>query len=529
MDVSPSIKRAAKKLPEMQQSAFQFQLESPSQTADDSTEVAFHEGNPSRLFVGDVPLDKYLEQNGLGYLLRLSGFLQDYDFSVFKKAYRGGGRYPIHPRIMLGLIIYGMLIRQWSLRDLEGLATRDVGAWWVCGGLRPDHSTIGKFINLHADVLSESFFISITQELVRKLKLKTHDVAGDGTVIEAASSHFKVLKAESAHLAAEEAKAFALAHPEDKKAQAKAHVAQDAADTASQRQAARDEAGKSSEIKVSMNEPEAAVQLQKNKTFRPSYKPSILVDQNRLIIGQHVHPTSETIAIEPMLEHHREIYGALPKRTLLDAGYHSLGVLQIFVSRELDVLCPQGAVDKTGEWQKESHIEKFIKNEFEYDEVQDVYLCPDKKTLVPKSSYSENGRRYTKYRCDECAPCPLRVRCTESKHGRTIKRYEGEELKDAMNEVMRHPLARKKYRRRKVIVEPVFAELRERQNLKRFHRRGLQKVKIEFALHCVAHNLKRASRLEGERILLVFNVFGRENEGAWQFCGTFFTISPFVF
>ena len=45
------------------------------------------------------------------------------------------------------------------------------------------------------------------------------------------------------------------------------------------------------------------------------------------------------------------------------------------------------------------------------------------------------------------------------------------------------------------MVEPVFAELRERQGLKRFHRRGLAGVKVEFSLHCIAYNLKRAQRI----------------------------------
>jgi hypothetical protein len=70
----------------------------------------------------------------------------------------------------------------------------------------------------------------------------------------------------------------------------------------------------------------------------------------------------------------------------------------------------------------------------------------------------------------------------------------GEEFREWMAQQLEHPLARARYRRRKVIVEPCFAELRERQGLKRFHRRGLKAVRVEFALHCIAFNLKRAVR-----------------------------------
>lgn len=63
-------------------------------------------------------------------------------------------------------------------------------------------------------------------------------------------------------------------------------------------------------------------------------------------------------------------------------------------------------------------------------------------------------------------------------------------------QVLKDSRAQEKYRKRKSMVEPAFAEIKERQGLKRFHRRGLLKVRLEFALHCVAFNIKRASRLE---------------------------------
>jgi hypothetical protein len=75
----------------------------------------------------------------------------------------------LHPQVMLGLVVYGIINRQWSLRGLEGLVRRDVGAWWVCGGHQPDHSTIGKFIQLHAETLAEEFFVELVRSLMNKL------------------------------------------------------------------------------------------------------------------------------------------------------------------------------------------------------------------------------------------------------------------------------------------------------------------------------------------------------------------------
>ena len=41
------------------------------------------------------------------------------------------------------------------------------------------------------------------------------------------------------------------------------------------------------------------------------------------------------------------------------------------------------------------------------------------------------------------------------------------------------------------MVEPEFSELKGIQGLQRFRRRGLDKVRLKFALHATAHNLRR--------------------------------------
>jgi hypothetical protein len=56
---------------------------------------------------------------------------------------------------------------------------------------------------------------------------------------------------------------------------------------------------------------------------------------------------------------------------------------------------------------------------------------------------------------------------------------------------MSHPQARLAYSQRKAMVEPVFADLKECQKFRRFRRRGLVKVRVEFSLRATAHNLRR--------------------------------------
>jgi hypothetical protein len=131
----------------------------------------------------------------------------------------------------------------------------------------------------------------------------------------------------------------------------------------------------------------------------------------------------------------------------------------------------------------------------------------------------QKGRKLQKYQCKLPEQCPYRKQCTNSKYGRTIIRYEDEPLKEAMCKVLEHPKARAKCAQRKWMVEPVFSVLRDRQGLRKFHRRGLKKVKIEFALHCVAYNLGRTLRLERRRNVLFLRFFFYQNHDKYVVFG----------
>jgi transposase len=173
--------------------------------------VVFLDAGPCELFVGAQRLDAYLREVGLGWVLRLAALLRELDLSALIGRYQPTGRRAFHPRTLLGLIVYGIVNRQWSLRELEGLARRDVGAWWLCGGHQPDHSTIGKFIVLHSEVLTDEFFVTLVKHLVARIRLGPTLTAGDGTIIDAAAWRFRLLRVEAAQQAAQEMAAQAAA------------------------------------------------------------------------------------------------------------------------------------------------------------------------------------------------------------------------------------------------------------------------------------------------------------------------------
>lgn len=437
-------------------------------------EERFLSGAEGDFFVGAQGLAEYLEAHQQGWVVKLKVLVSELDYSAFYGRYKDeGGRRPIHPRVLLGLIVYGITQGKWSLRELERLARMDLGAMWMSGRVQPDHSTIGKFIQLHEQILSEQFFTTLVKQLVRKLHLGAGTVGLDGTVIAAAASHYRMLRAEALREAA---------------------LSEQAERTLAARQAARELAGRAGAATLlAPQEPEAVVQPTKHGPLRPSYKPSALRHESGLVIAQAVHASSETAVVTGLLQQHQAVFAVEPRRLLGDAGYHTLAMLGEFAAREIDVLLPAGRTYAQQPWEQRKGKRKLPKSAFRYDAEADVYHCPGQRLLTRAGDDRDrHGRRYVRYRGD-CCGCALREHCTKSKTNRVLKRYAGEELKEAMAAVLQQPAARRQLRRRGALIEPLWADLRERQRLNRFHRRGLAKVKLEFALHCAAYNLRKVA------------------------------------
>jgi transposase len=477
-------------------------IAAPSNSPAVAGEWDFVNPSPELLYIGNVRLDAYLSHSGLGYVLKLREYIFSSDLTPFLSGYSSLGRRAIHPGILLSLILYGIMEGKWSLRSLEEMAVKDSCAWWLCGGVQPDHSTIGKFLNHFGDILTEDYFVSLSQRLVEHLHLSGGMVAGDGTVIEAVSSRYRAIKQEAAAQAAAEAHADLERHPEDAQAQQRAAQAEAAHQTLLSRQARscrRRNSKGPDKLRVCPHEPEAVLQPLKNGSYRPSYKPVILSSPERMVVGHFVHGSEESAGVGAMLAQHRSLYGSLPLRALFDSGFHNHKVLGLCVAMDLDVLCPSGSASQ-GEWEKRDS-KYFSKERFRYDEARDVYLCPGGKQLKRYQNRRQDGVAYVLYRCRECEGCPLRDRCTRCPSGRTINRYPGDDLKENMSRVLEQESARRIYSKRSGMVEPVFAELKRDQNLNRFHRRGLAGARLEFSLHCTAYNLKRAIRIEKARAL----------------------------
>lgn len=109
-------------------------------------------------------------------------------------------------------------------------------------------------------------------------------------------------------------------------------------------QAARRSHGKSSEaLRISGGEPEAMVQhLKRSREFAASSKPSVLANEDRIIMALALDASSETQMIALMLDQSARVTGMQAEEVLLDAGYFDDEVIEAKLARDVSPLCPQG-------------------------------------------------------------------------------------------------------------------------------------------------------------------------------------------
>ena len=90
-----------------------------------------------------------------------------------------------------------------------------------------------------------------------------------------------------------------------------------------------------------------------------------------------------------------------------------------------------------------------------------------------------------------CNACPVKPTCTESEHGRIVHRSFHADYLEKVRGYHATEGYRKAMRKRKVWVEPLFAEAKDWHGLRRFRLRGLINANIEGLLVAAGQNLKR--------------------------------------
>lgn len=139
----------------------------------------------------------------------------------------------------------------------------------------------------------------------------------------------------------------------------------------------------------------------------------------------------------------------------------------------------------------------FGQQEFRYDAKLDVYFCPAGKELhVLPSGCTDQFIQY-RGKPSVCNACPLKAQCTSNNHGRKLSRHIAEDAFERVRAFHQTDAYTKAMNKRKVLVEPLFAEAKDWHGMRRFRLRERWRVNCEALVTATGQNLKRLLKKRG--------------------------------
>lgn len=188
-----------------------------------------------------------------------------------------------------------------------------------------------------------------------------------------------------------------------------------------------------------------------------------------------------TVLAEVLDEHERNV-GHVPDTVVADRGY---GIAENYKHLHEASLTPCIPLS-----QRKEQNGMFGHDQFAYDPDNDCFICPNHQKLVP--FHHDNVRRRVRYMAAKgvCAACPLKSKCTPSKHGRRVERHMDQEHIDWADGCLSVHRRRHLMKRRKACVEGSFGDAACNHGFKRARWRGRWRMRIQNLLIAACQNLR---------------------------------------
>lgn len=429
------------------------------------------------------------------------------------------GERPYSPRLMVALLVYGYCVGIFSSRKLARATYEDVAFLVLAGGAHPHFTSINQFRLDHRESFA-ALFVQVLRLCKRAGLVKLGHVSTDGTKILANASKHKAMsydrmQDEEVRLRAEINELLANADaadqvedqrygvgvaPEDLPEElrrretrlvrietAMAELAREAA-TARAEQLLENAAGQWEKADdPAVSEPErarAATRAAKSEAQAAELDPPDDDDDppspGTGDLPKHRVPTDPDGVPEPQAQ--RNFTDADSRIMVTNGTYVQAYNAQLSVDDTAQVIVSQAVTNQPPD------VEHFVPM------LDRIERAVDQK---PKQVSADTGY-YSDANAQHCAAegIDAYIAVGRTPHGRAeaAAQERSSPTKTAMRAKLDSPDGHAVYARRKVIVEPVFGQIKSAQGFRRFSLRGLAKVRCEWALVCLAHNLLKLFR-----------------------------------
>ena len=491
----------------------------------------------------------------------LSQFVEGMDLTDLYSTYERIPENP-SPRILLKIVLYAYMNRDFSSRAMETRCRRDINFMYLLEGAPvPDHATFARFRSLHFALCSKRILAESSSCLYQLGEISGDAIFIDGTKIEANANKYTFVwkKAVTKNLAKllDKLAAF-VAECEElydikvvyrnqvqmkhvKKLRKKLYALkkqegivfvhgtgkrksplQKSIETLEEyldklKEYTRKLYTCGSRNSYSKTDHDATFMRMKedamgNGQLKAGYNLQHGVDSEYIVwltIGPQ--PTDTTTLI-PFLKDMEEHLSFKYRKIVADAGYESEeNYLFLEGNGQLSFIKPANyEISKTKKYQNDiSRVENM-----EYHEDGDYYICKNGKKLVftgVKKDKSKTGYVSEKslYSCEDCTGCPYKEKCIKgnncktpleerTKHLQVSKKFKEQRTED-LERILTEEGCNLRMNR-SIQVEGSFGELKQDMGFRRFLSRGTQNVEAESVLLAMAHNINKLhNKIQADR------------------------------
>ena len=499
--------------------------------------IVYKSYNPNDNLLLPPCLGDYLPENHKARVV--SAIIDRLDISEIEKGYKGGGTSSYNPRMLLKVIVYAYLNNVYSGRQMEKLLVENIAYMWLSGMQRPDFRTINIFRSKRLAGKFDGIFTQIVRLLNEEglVSLKVQYI--DGTKIESASNKYtfvwkgsteknkarleagvkSVLETAEKALNIENADEEQELTADDMARRAENILNKMDGEGISDRkmrnavekvrtEKAPKMRGYEEKLEIlgnrnsySKTDPDATFMRMKedamnNGQTKPGYNIQISTENQYITnYGIFWRPTDQGTLI-PFLESFKERYGRQSGEVCADSGYGSEQNYEYMFGEGITPYVKYNMFH--AEDKRKRRENPFLVPNLYYNAEEDYYVCPMGQhmehtadvTVVSDLGYES---RISKYRAQNCTGCPLRGLCYKGAADRRV--IEVNHKNNAYRSEVKRLLTsgRGLYHRSNRPIEPeaVFGDIKFNHGFKRFRLKSNDKVKVEFGLVALAHNLRK--------------------------------------
>lgn len=471
--------------------------------------------------------------------------LDKINIDALLKTYKGGGTSSYHPRLLLKVLVYGYLNNTYSSRKLEQALRENIPFMWLAGMHTPDHNTLNRFRGerLVGEEL-QKIFSEVVLLLAEEGLLSLKESYLDGTKVEANANRYTFvwgkaietnrqrIKAQLQELwhYAQSVAATELDNDTDPSGFKTIEPEKLARTIETINEALKDKAvPKNLRQKLSYAEKHFAANLKKyeeqetllgenrssysktdpgatfmrmkedhlkNGQLKPAYNVQLSTN-NQFVTTYTLHQsTTDTTTLRAHLAQHQTNYGQKPEVVTADAGYGSEENYQYLAEEGITAYVKHQQFDRSQN-QRLQQKNPFSADKLFYNAEQDCYYCPMGQQMAcigvrKKKTTTGFVQTVHVYGAKNCEGCPLRGVCHKGNANRVIDvNHNLNRLRTVADQRLRSEEGIHHRKKRTCDVEPVFGNLKQNHHFRRFHLRGMEKVRVETGLLALAHNLRK--------------------------------------